>query len=168
MDLSFFRGVQKTADQFAINYSFVDLLVLLGHSFIIGVILVGITYYSSTTLLNPKKNLKNQKIKLLLGSSNILFLCLGLTTVMLLVNNNLARAFSIGAAIALVRFRIKLGAKGAAANILFGIIAGIACGLNEIELAWLITAMYLIISFGLFILTKQKSPDTDLDLDEET
>jgi len=168
MNLSFFRGIQKAADQYALDYSFLELLILLGHSFIIGIILVVITYYSSTTLLNPKKNLKNQKIKLLLGSSNILFLCLGLTTVMLLVNNNLARAFSIGAAIALVRFRIKLGAKGAAANILFGIIAGIACGLNEIELAWLITGMYLIISLGLFILTKQKTPNTVLDFDEET
>ena len=73
---------------------------------------------------------------------------------MILVNNNLARAFSIGAAIALVRFRIKLGRKGAAANILFGIIGGIACGLNEITLAWLITLLYLFITASVSFITR--------------
>ena len=84
---------------------------------------------------------------------NILYLCMGLSCVMILVNNNLARAFAIGAAIALVRFRIKLGKSSANSNILFSIVCGIACGLNELTLAWLSAGAYLLITLLVRIVT---------------
>ncbi|RLA64322.1 MAG: hypothetical protein DRQ88_03770 [Epsilonproteobacteria bacterium] len=155
MDLSFFEGIQKATAGLQVSYNVHELITLLGHSTLIGIILCFITYFSTKGYLNPNKNLDKQKIALILGTTNILYLCTGLTAVMILVNNNLARAFSIGAAIALVRFRIKLGRKGAAANILFGIIGGIACGLNEITLAWLVTCLYLAISMGIYLITRK-------------
>jgi hypothetical protein len=64
---------------------------------------------------------------------------------MILVNNNMVRAFAIGAAIALVRFRIKLDGKSANASLLFAILAGIACGLSELSLAWTLLATYVLL-----------------------
>jgi len=154
MDLSFFQGIQKAAEGLQVSYNVQELIILLSHSTLIGIILCFITYFSSRKYLDPRKDMEKQKVGLILGTTNILYLCTGLTAVMILVNNNLARAFSIGAAIALVRFRIKLGKKGAAANILFGIIGGIACGLNEVVLAWLITLLYLLISLGVSLITR--------------
>jgi len=154
MDMSFFQGIQKATEGLQVSYNVSELITLLGHSTLIGIILCFITYFSSRKYLDPRKDLDKQKTALVLGTTNILYLCTGLTAVMILVNNNLARAFSIGAAIALVRFRIKLGKKGAAANILFGIIGGIACGLNEVTLAWLITLLYLFISLGVNLMTR--------------
>lgn len=154
MDLSFFKGIQKASEGLQISYNVSELVTLLGHSTLIGILLCIITYFTSKGYLDGKKNIEKQKLALILGTTNILYLCTGLTAVMILVNNNLARAFSIGAAIALVRFRIKLGRKGAAANILFGIIGGIACGLNEITLAWLITLLYLFITASVSLITR--------------
>jgi hypothetical protein len=82
---------------------------------------------------------------LFLGSANLIFLCVGLTGFMLLLNNNLVRAFAIAAAIALVRFRVKLDQKSLNATLLFGILAGMACGLHEVMLAWALTITYILL-----------------------
>jgi len=130
---------------------------LLLNSLLLGFFLSVVTYLTSKHFLKQNDSkYQREKAKLILGSSNILYLCLGLTGVMLLVNNNLARAFAIAAAIALVRFRIKLGPKSASSNILFGIIGGIACGLNEILLAWMITILYAIVSLAIFFFTRRQ------------
>jgi hypothetical protein len=76
-----------------------------------------------------------------------------MTSVMVLVNNNLARAFAIGAAIALIRIRIKLAKNMSNSNVLFSIVCGIACGLNEMGLAWLSTGTYFLITISLWIIT---------------
>ena len=103
----------------------------------------------------PKKIEKqDETLQQFLGASNLLFLCVGLTGLMLLVNDNLARAFAIAAAIALVRFRVKLDQKSVNASLLFAILAGMACGLNNIELAWTATAIYIVL-FALILLLVQ-------------
>lgn len=141
------KELVNTHDGLEIFYKTDELLVLLGHSAAIGLVLCLITYLANRSSAKEKNNL-------ILSTSNIMYLSTGLTAIMILVNNNLARAFSIGAAIALVRFRVKLGNKGAAANILFAIIAGIACGLDEVRLAWIMTGFYFFISFGTYLLVK--------------
>lgn len=130
---------------------------LVANSLFLGVLLAIITYFSSTYLLSGVVGEKRQRVKaqLINGSANILFLCVGLTGVMILVQNNLARAFAIGAALALVRFRVKLGQKSVGSNLLFGIIAGIACGLNELAVAYILTILYFFLQGGLlFVLTR--------------
>ena len=141
------------AANLAIAYDFKGLAILLGNSFVIGVILCIITYFSGRHLLRDPKEPSQEKINLILGTVNILYLCMGLSCVMILVNNNLARAFAIGAAIALVRFRIKLGKSSANSNILFGIVCGIACGLNELPLAWLSLLAYFVITVLVRVVT---------------
>jgi hypothetical protein len=71
----------------------------------------------------------------ILNASNVLFLCFGMAGIMILVNNNLARAFAIGAAIALVRFKIKLDSYGLGVTLFFGVVVGMACGVGQGETA---------------------------------
>ena len=149
----FTNAGKNSAGPLAIQYDFQSLAVLLGHTFLIGAFLCLITYFSNRHLLKDPKEASEEKINLILGTMNILYLCMGLSCVMILVNNNLARAFAIGAAIALVRFRIKLGKSSANSNILFSIVCGIACGLNELPLAWLSAGAYLLITLLVRIVT---------------
>ena len=149
----FTKAASTNPSSLAIQYDLQSLTILLGHTFLIGSFLCIITYFSNRHLLKDPKEASEEKINLILGTMNILYLCMGLSCVMILVNNNLARAFAIGAAIALVRFRIKLGKSSANSNILFSIVCGIACGLNELTLAWLSAGAYLLITLLVRIVT---------------
>ncbi|MBF0363270.1 MAG: hypothetical protein HQK49_19765 [Oligoflexia bacterium] len=144
--------------------NFKTLIFLLSNSLVCGFLLAITTFYmskwlaedknSSDSYVNEKENV-NENVNLLLGSANILFLCVGLTAVMILVNNNLARAFAIGAALAITRFRVKVGPKILASNLLFGVIVGVAIGLSEITLAWLLTIIYIFLKIILLFLAKR-------------
>lgn len=125
------------------HFSIKEVSTLFGHSFFLGVILTFMTYVMLAKMSGHLK--KKKRLKLILGASNILFICVGITALMILVNNNLARAFAIGAALSLVRFRVKMGQKSLSSNFLFGIIAGIACGLKMLNVAWMVTAAYVVI-----------------------
>ena len=82
-----------------------------------------ITYLTSRNLLKDPKAASEEKIELILGTVNILYLCTGMTSVMILVNNNLARALCYWATVALIRFRIKLARNMSNSNVLFAIFA---------------------------------------------
>ena len=99
--------------------------------------------------------------ELILNSSNVLFLCFGMTGIMILVNNNLARAFAIGAAISIVRFRIKLDSQGLGATLFFGVLVGMACGVGQIDTAVLLTLSYgLLQAIVVFVMQKtQEKPN---------
>jgi|SaaInlStandDraft_7_1057024.scaffolds.fasta_scaffold220734_2 hypothetical protein len=154
MSPTFLNSLMNQGTGEELPFEFFEHLYMVGNSFLIGIILSFITYWVySHSLKKTSHDYYSKRSKLILGASNLLYLTLGLTFVMILVNNNLARAFSIGAAIALVRFRIKLGQKSSASHILFSIIAGMACGLNEVSLAWLLCAIYSLISLVIFRLT---------------
>ena len=114
---------------------------------------------SPVKVKTPKSG-KDDTLQLFLGASNLLFLCVGLTGLMLLVNDNLARAFAIAAAIALVRFRVKLDQKSINASLLFAILAGMACGLDAIELAWTSTGIYIVLFVVLLLIVQFIKPKT--------
>lgn len=130
--------------------------ILFGNSIILGLALTWVTYLvvcqaeaseeEEEGPLSPK-----DKYRLFLGASNILFMCVGLTGVMLLVGNNLARAFAIGAALALSRFRVKISKKSTGTHLMFGIIAGIACGLDQLAIAWICSLIYTVLQLSLFL-----------------
>lgn len=132
---------------------------LLGNSIVLGLLVFFLSYKLSLLSSRHKKISAKNRAKLLLGNSNIFYLCVGLTAIMILVNNNLARAFSIGAAIALIRFRVKVGRKNDISSILFGIVIGIACGLNDIILAWGIFLIYAVFAvfFTMLVCLTDKS-----------
>jgi hypothetical protein len=135
-------------------FIFTDLFFLFGHSLLIGITLVIISYVA----LLPRLSV-NDRPKTIMTLMNILFLTVGLTGVMVLVNNNLARALSIGAALGLTRFRIKLGSKNLGSNLLFSILAGVACGLNEVLIAWFTTGVYVIIQLFIYFILRYLDQD---------
>jgi hypothetical protein len=117
-------------------------VALLANAVGLGMVLALVTYLAARqgAAGDPKR-----LAKALHGAGNLLFLCVGLTGTMILVNNNMVRAFAIAAAIALVRFKVKLDGKSANASLLFAILSGIACGLDEIVLAWILLATYVVL-----------------------
>ena len=110
--------------------------------------------------LEPQESGKGKKSKAIgpvstfLGSSNLLFLCVGLTGIMLLVNNNLVRAFAIISAIALIRFRVNMNQKNLTSSLLFAVMAGMACGVKEIQLAWTFIGVYVILITSVWAISR--------------
>jgi hypothetical protein len=139
-----------TQSQVIVSHPISHSLQLLGHSVILGIMLMGITIWVAgrvrdiPTNSDPKEDPVLTPGELVTHSSNVLFLCFGMTGVMILVSDNLARAFAIGAAIALVRFRIRVDQKGLSSSLLFGVLTGMACGVDRVWIAWATT-----VSFGL-------------------
>ncbi len=99
--------------------------------------------------------------ELILASANVLFLCFGMTGIMILVNNNLARAFAIGAAIAVVRFRIKFDSQGLGSTLFFGVLVGMACGVGQPLTALILTVAYGILQLIVISLMKLTSKKID-------
>lgn len=134
-----------------------DFIVPLLNSFAMGCILSVVTFFAAYYLLekdDDKTSLNETLQGLALGSANLLFICVGLTGIMFLVQNNLARAFAIGAAIALMRFRRKIGHNKLDTNLLYGVVVGVACGLNELVVGWSMTAMYLILQIIVVLIVR--------------
>src|SRR5690606_30509091 len=63
------------------------------------------------------------------------------------------RAFGIIAAIAIVRFRIKLDQKSLNSSLIFAILSGLACGAMEFNLAWYLVGTYVLLLAGFLIFT---------------
>jgi hypothetical protein len=135
------------------------MLVLMGHSLVLGLFLMIVTVWAqSRVFANAKpapvapappvapvppgaeqglEAVENETLpEMLLSSANVLYLCFGMTAVMLLVANNIARAFAIGAAIALVRFRIKLNSKALSIALFYGVLTGMACGVDQLNIGY--------------------------------
>ena len=119
------------------------ILQLEAHSVGVGLLLMVITLWVNYQLsLGPARTVETGAIRpqspaeIVYSSSNVLFLCFGMTGIMILVNNNLARAFAIGAAIALVRFRIKVDSQVQGISLFYGVLCGMACGVDQPSIAW--------------------------------
>lgn len=142
MHMNFENSIGKSAANVPVLTGSSILMVLL-QSMILGILLVLVTYMATKVLREERKAADAQHE--ILGVANLMFVTVGLAGVMLLVNNNIVRAFSIFAAIALIRFRVKLDSKSINASYLFSVLAGMACGLQEFVLAWAITGVYVLL-----------------------
>jgi hypothetical protein len=120
-------------------------LEFLAHSALIGAVLMLLLVWTSQNSKKDGKAMSSSEV--LLNASNVLFLSFGMTGVMLLVNNNLARAFAIGAAIALVRFRVKFDSKSVGMSLFYALLTGMACGVGEVSTAYSIVAFYGVLQF---------------------
>ncbi len=145
-------------------FSLIQLLLIFGHSLTLGLILTYVSYLSSIFQDQKKEEQKRFKRRRrhFLGATNILFLCVGLTGIMILVNNNVARAFAIGAAIGLCRFKVRLDEKSNDSNLLFGIIVGMACGLVNIPVAYIVTGIYAVLQGVIMIVFKALSKEKNV------
>ncbi len=79
----------------------------------------------------------------MVNASNQLIMCVGVGGMMLLIEQNLVRAVVLFAAMALVRFRVRVSEKSLSASFFFSVIAGMATGMGEIELAWIFTSVFM-------------------------
>lgn len=136
-------------------FDFQRIVELLGHSLAIGAILMALAVWTMLVMRVRPKGMENSSLPemlqhALVQASNVLFLCLGVTAVMILVNNDLARAFAIGAAIALVRFRVKMN-EGVSAPMLFAAVIGMACGVNEPRIAWGVGGIFILVQSILLV-----------------
>jgi hypothetical protein len=126
-------------------------LELYGHSVVLG-FLLAIIGYANLVVFNGSPEKIEQKIEYLSSSATILFLCVAMSGIIILVDNNLARAFAIGAALSLVRFRAKIGKSTSNTQLLFGVLIGIACGLHEFPVAWTSMLIYTIVQSSVFVI----------------
>lgn len=138
-----------------------DLIFLMGNSIVLGFVLMLLTLAVSLPTMNSHvmggvtaEKLAKKKFESVISAMNILFLCVGLSAIMILVSNNLARALAVGATLGLIRFRINLNSKMVGSNMLFGIIAGISCGLQEVTVGWLVTSVYVVLQGGLYLVLR--------------
>lgn len=92
------------------------------------------------------------KFDCILNASNVLYMCLGMTGIMILVSDSIARAFAIGAAIAIVRFRIKVDSKSFGMCLFYGVLAGMACGVDHVQLAYIMAALFSALQAVVFLI----------------
>jgi hypothetical protein len=131
--------------------SFARITLLLANALGLGAMLAACTAWTTLKLPVRKKRFDSspegmqvgpplhgvdQRLDVFMNAMMVLYLCFGMTGVMILVNNNIARAFAIGAAISLVRFRVKLDQPGFSAGLFFSVLTGMACGVDQIPTAW--------------------------------
>jgi hypothetical protein len=127
--------------------SLIRAVQLMLHSIGAGMVLMLVTAAGTAWAARRLGNAEDEgsSAEIILNSANVLYLSFGMCGVMLLVNNNLARAFAIGAAIALVRFRIKVGSKTLSMALFYGVLTGMACGVDRVHLAWGITFTFALL-----------------------
>lgn len=115
--------------------------------------------------------------KAVMSAANLLFFCVGLTGVLMVLDNNLMRAFIIVTTIAIISFRIPVDNKAANSELLFALLIGVSCGVNEVSFASVILGVYLLLNFLLVLsiryfrkthpyamaLTQELTGDSDLD-----
>ena len=126
----------STADN-SINIS--QAAISLGASIVIGVIIAIVYMYIS----KKEGYQKNFIIGLLMLPAVV-------SVVILLVGSNVARAFSMAGAFALVRFRSAPGSAKDISIVFFTMAAGLACGLGYVTFAAAFTALLLLILISAF------------------
>lgn len=107
----------------------------LGNSAILGILLMILVAWVSHLTAKEKDAVPGEAplrpSDVVINAANVLFICFGMTGMMLIVNNNIARAFAIAAAIALVRFKIKVNSKVTSMGMFYGVLVGMACGVGH-------------------------------------
>lgn len=163
MNPSLVAQMEAAASGPAMDFSLA--LVSMGHAALLGAALMLMTVWSTYQTVAPaasgaadsESEGVETPAELILASANVLFLCFGMTAVMLLVNNNLARAFAIGAAIALVRFRIKVNSKALSMGLFYGVLTGMACGVGQVYIGYTIVAFFALLQLVVLGLVKMST-----------
>ncbi len=141
--------------------TFQEAIVDMGHSALLGAVLMLITVWASYQAVAPAASTAvipgeepESPAELVLSSANVMFICFGMTAVMQLVNNNLARAFTIGAAIALIRFKIKMNSKAINMGLFYGAVVGMACGVDAAVLGYVAVGFFGLLQVFTLLLSK--------------
>lgn len=135
-------------DSMMVSLSIREIIETLGNSIVLGFVLALATFVvgrhlekrSTSPTTAPQDSARD-----IFGSMNLMFLTVGLSGLMILINNSVLRAFAIVAAIAMVRFRVKLDSKALGSAMIFAILAGMACGVREFALAYVSVGVFLLL-----------------------
>jgi len=155
------QAVMKTAQKATQGQmDYVQVISQLGQSVVLGVLLMQLTFWVTrrTASLRARER-DDSPTESFHGAISVLFFCFGMTGVMILVQDSIARAFAIGAAIALVRFRIRVGNVLSSA-FLFSVVIGMACGVGNLPVAWSLAALYSLVSIIVFATVTRQSLTT--------
>jgi hypothetical protein len=144
----------SAAAQATLDHAYLLILSSVGLGLLLTVVNVLIARLMPKSALAPDPEARSSPAALLLSSSNIVFLCVGVTGVMLLVASDLARAFAVAAAIALVRFRIKMS-ESSGSSLFFALIVGMACGVDHVGIAGQLALIFIVLQFGLLFTVKR-------------
>jgi hypothetical protein len=166
----FLEQLRMTATE-NVDVQLVHAAYLFAHAVLNGAVLMFLCWRMSQAVKTDSGKRKKEA-DFITSSANVLFLCVGMTAVMILVNDNIARAFAIGAAVALVRFRIKMAGKFLGAALFYAVLVGMACGVSRVDLAWAVTLVFAMIveSLGLArkLMERRKArPSSELRLVDE-
>lgn len=151
------EAVSKTPVHFELNQIFWVVV----NAFGVGLVLAGSSYwwlYWMDRRLNDGGVVRGRSQRLL-GAANQFFLCIGLSATMLLVQENLVRTIAIMAALSLLRFRVKIDRKGTGVTLIFSLLGGMAAGLQEFQMAWVIAFSYaFLLAFLSLLIGLQPEP----------
>lgn len=147
-------GVGGMASQMMMNQveavSLLTSVEALANSAALGMVLLCLTVWASNSTPNDKIGPNTSRLSpsdIIINSSNVLFICFGMTGMLLLVNNNIARAFAIAAAIALVRFKIKVDSKIMSMSLFYAVLTGMACGVGYAFIGYILVIFFGILQF---------------------
>lgn len=123
--------------------SSVEVGAVLSHSISIGLAIATIGFILDSVLAHKSPGQDKDHVQRLIGSSNLLLICVGVSGMMLLIEQNIVRAVVLFAALALVRFRVRVSEKSLGATFFFSVIGGMACGMGEFKTAWVFTSIFI-------------------------
>ena len=128
------------------SFTLMNSLLVIGTSIILG-ILISLVYMKT-----HEKNSFNSGF-----STTLIMLPVIISIIILLVGNNVARAFSLAGAFSIIRFRSAPGDPKDIAYIFFTLAVGLTCGMGYITYAVLFTLILSAVMIGLHI-TKFTEP----------
>lgn len=140
----------------AVHVSVVDVLL---NTFAAGMVLGFASYLLDASVAKKSPLSAVDPIARMVNASNQLIMCVGVGGMMLLIEQNLVRAVVLFAAMALVRFRVRVSEKSLSASFFFSVIAGMATGMGEIQLAWIFTSVFVVLSLVLSAIFLKLVPD---------
>jgi len=124
------------------------------HAILAGLVIALSGYILETVLTRISSTPSTDSVSRLVSASNLLIICVGVSGMVLLIQQSLVRAIVLFAAIAVVRFRVRVSEKSLGAAFFFSVIAGMASGLGEFKLTWVFTGIFLTISLILSLVFK--------------
>jgi len=134
--------LESLLESVEVNVSLSEAFIMLVVSFITGFI-ISITYMKTTPQVKCHKNYV----------LTMIFLPAIISSIILLIGSNVARAFSLAGAFSIIRFRSEPGEPKDIAYVLFAMGAGLAAGIGEYVFSFLFT---IILCLVMILVTKTK------------
>lgn len=127
-------GVGTISENFSLQFAVVSLLVSLALSTAVSLIY---------RLVNPEREDRHIMMQ------TLILLAVTIAAAMMIIGNNLARAFGLVGAVSIIRFRTAVKSSKDMAFVFLSIVIGMACGLGFRMLATLFAAFVILVLLGM-------------------